>query len=125
MPQPFRTLHLAAYLASTGAILFLFHGEVFAAERTALVLAGDGCGTSQQAIVRALEHVDGVARVEADLLPEHLLIDHRAGAVTAEALAAYVNTLSATAGQCHAIVMRSCVTTGIEAHTTSTTLPTR
>ncbi|HKR79870.1 MAG TPA: hypothetical protein VJR69_09240 [Nitrospira sp.] len=116
--------HLAACLACTGAILFLLHGEVFAAERTALALAGDGCRPSQQAIVQALEHFDGVARVEADLLPDHLLIDHRTGAVTGEALAAYINTLSGTTGQCHAVVMRSCISAGIEAHTTDT-LPSR
>lgn len=116
--------HLAARLAWTGAILLLLHGNVFAAERTALALAGDGCRPSQQAIVQALEHFDGVARVEADLLPDHLLIDHGAGAVTGEALAAYINTLSVTAGQCRAIVMRSCITTGIEARSTYT-LPSR
>ncbi len=119
-----RRPHLAASLAWAGGILVLFHGEVFAAERTALALAGDGCGPSQQAIVRALEHFVGVARVEADVIPDHLLIDHRAGAVTGEALAAYINALSGTAGHCHAIVMRSCITTGSEAHTTYT-LPSR
>ena len=113
--------HLAVCLAWTGAILFLFHGKIFAAERTALALAGEGCRPAQQAIVQALEHVDGVARVEADLLPDHLLIDHRAEAVTGEALAAYINAISGTAGQCRAFVMRSCITTAIEPHTTHTT----
>jgi hypothetical protein len=33
-------------------------------------------------------------------------------------LAAFINTLTGTGGECHAIVMRSCITAGIQAYPT-------
>jgi hypothetical protein len=106
---------LGACLAWAGAILFVCHGELLAAERTALALTGAGCGASRQAIIHGLEQLDGVARVEANLIPDHLLIDHRAGAVTGEALAAFFGMLTKAGGPCRAAVMRSCITAGTEA----------
>ena len=109
--QPLR----ATCLVWIGAALILCDGEVYSAERTALTLAGAGCSPSRQAIIQALEQFDGVARVEADLIPDHLLIDHRDGTVTGDALAAVIDSLRETGGECHAVVMRSCITAGTEA----------
>jgi hypothetical protein len=92
------------------------------AERTALALSGGDCRASQGTIIQALKQFEGVAGVKADLIPDHLLIDHAAGAVTGDALAALINTLTETGGQCHAIVMRSCITAGTPTFSPSTPL---
>ena len=62
-------------------------------------------------------------RVEGDLIPDHLLIDHRPGAAMGEALAAVIETVAEKGGECHAVVMRSCITAGIEGRATSTSSP--
>ena len=62
--------------------------EVFALERTALALNGSGCRESRGAIIEALEHLNGVAGVETDLIPDHVLIDHDGPTVNEDRLAA-------------------------------------
>ena len=74
------------------------------AERTALALSGGDCRASQGTIIQALKQFEGVAGVKADLIPDHLLIDHAAGAVTGDALAALINTLTAVSRNRDAIV---------------------
>jgi hypothetical protein len=82
-------------------------------ERAALLLTGAGCRPSQQAIVEAFMGLDGIARVETDVIPDHVLIDYDGGRLKGEALADIVNELSA-ADDCRAAVMQSCITAGIE-----------
>ena len=82
--------------------------EAFALERTALALSGDGCRTSQQAMIDALEHLDGVAQVMADVMPDHLLVDHDDRRRTGDELARLVNQLAPPS--CRAALMQSCIT---------------
>ena len=61
-------------------------------------------------MVEALQRLEGVVKVEADLIPDHLLIDHDGRHLTEEQLAGFVNALAAAHGRCRAAVMRSCIT---------------
>jgi hypothetical protein len=103
---------LVACLASL--CLILWGDEVLALERAALALDGPGCEASQLTVIEALKHLDGVELVETDLIPDHLLIDHDGRHVTGKALADFVNALTAAGGRCRAVVMKSCITAGLE-----------
>jgi copper chaperone CopZ len=90
--------------------LGLYGQEVFAFQRAALALTGSSCRESQPAIIDALIHLDGVARVETDVIPDHVLIDHDGRRLNEDQLAEIINTLHDLGGRCHAVLMRSCIT---------------
>jgi copper chaperone CopZ len=87
-------------------------GEAYPFERSALALTGSDCRESYPAIIGALKDLDGVARVEAGLVPDHVLVDHDGRRFTGDQLAGIVNAVREVRGVCHAAVMRSCITTG-------------
>jgi hypothetical protein len=91
--------------------------EAFPVERAALALAGSDCQLSRAAIVESLEHLEGVAKVEADVIPDHLLIDHDGLRRTGEELGSFLNGLSDLQGRCRATVMESCITAGVGTRT--------
>lgn len=84
--------------------------EAAAGERVALALSGPDCDGSRQAMTQALERYEGVFKVESDVIPDHLLIDHDRGVRTGEELARFVNGLATISGRCRAAVMQSCIT---------------
>ena len=63
-------------------------------------------------MTEALEKHEGIARVEADAIPNHVLIDHDGRHSTEEELAAFLNRLTVAHGVCRAAVMKSCITAG-------------
>lgn len=63
--------------------------------------------------------LDGIARVETDVIPDHVLIDYDGSRLKEKALADIVNELSAPHGRCRAAVMESCITAGVEGHVAS------
>lgn len=86
--------------------------EALSLERAALMLSGSGCRMSQQAIVEALERLEGVVQVKADVIPDHLMIDHDGSHYTGEELAGLLNELATPDGPCRAAIMKSCITAG-------------
>jgi hypothetical protein len=76
----------------------LWSSEAFAQERAALALSGPDCRLSHQAIIEMLERLEGVTRVEAETIPDHLLVDHDGLRRTGESLAGFVNGLAALQG---------------------------
>ena len=90
----------------------LSSNEAFALERAALALSGPDCRLSHRAIIERLERLEGITRVEAETIPDHLLVDHDGLHRTGEELAGFVNGLAALQGRCRAAVMQSCITTG-------------
>ncbi len=101
---------LAAWIISLWVVLS--SNEAFALERAALALSGPDCRLSNQAIIETLERLEGVTRVEAETIPDHLLVDHDGLHRTGEELAGFVNGLAALQGRCRAAVMQSCITAG-------------
>jgi copper chaperone CopZ len=99
---------LAAGMISL-SVVFWSNGA-FALERAALALSGSDCRLSHQDIIKNLERLDGVTRVEAETIPDHLLVDHDGLRRTGEELAGFVNGLAALQGRCRAAVMQSCIT---------------
>ena len=94
-------------------VCFVVEGsEVLALERTALALSGDGCRLSQQAMIEALEQLDGVAQVKADVMPDHLLVDHDDRHRTGDELVRLANRLATPS--CRATLMQSCITAEIK-----------
>ena len=93
-------------------LVVLWSNEGFALERAALTLSGPDCRLSHQGILETLERLEGVTRVEAETIPDHLLVDHDGLHRTGEELAAFVNGLAALQGRCRAAVMQSCITAG-------------
>ena len=63
--------------------------------------------------------LDGIARVETDVIPDHVLIDYDGSRLKKEALADIVNELSTPPGRCRAAVMESCITAGSEGQVAS------
>ena len=57
--------------------------------------------------------LDGIARVETNVIPDHVLIDYDGKRLNEETLADMVNELSTARGRCRAAVMQSCITAGI------------
>lgn len=94
-------------------VCVLAWSEAFALERAALALSGQDCDLAHEVIVETLERLDGVAKVEADLIPHHVLIDHD-GRRTGAALAEVINNLPGASGRCRAAVMQSCITAGVD-----------
>lgn len=103
---------LAAWMISLWVVLW--SNEAFALERAALALSGSDCRLSHQDIIDTLERLEGVTRVEAETIPDHLLVDHDGLRRTGEELAAFVNGLAALQGRCRAAVMQSCITARAE-----------
>lgn len=101
-------LRFGVCLISIG--LVMWSDGVWAFERTALALTGSRCRESQTAIIEALKHLDGVARVETGLIPDHVLVDHDGRGPKDEELAAAINALGGPEGHCQAVLMRSCIT---------------
>jgi hypothetical protein len=99
---------LAAWMISLWVVLW--SNEAYALERAALALSGPDCRLSHQAIIEMLERLEGVTRVEAETIPDHLLVDHDGLRRTGEELAGFVNGLAALQGRCRAAVMQSCIT---------------
>ncbi len=94
-------------------VCVLAWNKAFALERVALAMSGSDCHLSHQAIVEPLERLDGVAKVEVDVIPDHLLVDHDGLRRTGEELANFLNGLPALQGRCRAAVMQSCITAGM------------
>lgn len=84
----------------------------FALERATLAIIGQDCSQWHDAMVEALEQLDGIARAQADVIPNHLLVDHDSLQRTAEELAGFLNRLAVAQGDCRAVVMKSCITAG-------------
>ena len=101
---------LAAWTISLWVVLW--SNEAFALERAALALSGPDCRLSHHGILEPLERLEGVTRVEAETIPDHLLVDHDGLHRTGEELAGFVNGLAALQGRCRAAVMQSCITAG-------------
>jgi copper chaperone CopZ len=92
--------------------------QAFSFERTALALTGSNCRQSYAVIIGALERLEGVARVEAGLVPDHMLVDHDAQTLSQDQLAGIVNAVGELRGVCHVAVMQSCITAGrMDIHT--------
>jgi hypothetical protein len=89
----------------------LWSNEAYALERAALALSGPDCRLSHH-IIETLERLEGVTQVEAETIPDHLLVDHDGLHRTGEQLAGFVNGLAALQGRCRAAVMQSCITAG-------------
>ena len=89
----------------------LWSNEAYALERAALALSGPDCRLSHQAIIE-MERLEGITRVEAETIPDHLLVDHDGLRRTGEELAGFVNGLAGLQGRCRATVMQSCITAG-------------
>lgn len=49
----------------------------FALERATLAIIGQDCSQWHDAMVEALEQLDGIARAQADVIPNHLLVRPR------------------------------------------------
>lgn len=101
---------LAAWMISLW-VVFWSNGA-FALERVALTLSGSDCRLSHQDIIETLERLEGVTRVNAETIPDHLLVDHDGLRRSGEQLASFVNGLAALQGRCRAAVMQSCITAG-------------
>ena len=93
--------------------------DVLALDRAAITLSGSDCSLSQQAMINALEQLRGIVRVQADLIPNHLLVDHDGFHRTGEELADFLNQLNVRTGDCRAAVMQSCITAPAQ-HTSAT-----
>ena len=94
------------------ACFVVWGSETLALERTALTLSGDGCGVSQQAMIDALERVDGVVQVRADVMPDHLLVDHDERRRTGDELVHLIDKVAPPS--CRAALMQSCITAGFK-----------
>ena len=90
----------------------LWSNEAFALERAALALSGPDCRLSQQAIIETLERLEGCARVEAETIPNHVLVDHDGLHRTEKSWPASSTGLAPLQGRCRAAVMKSCITAG-------------
>jgi hypothetical protein len=84
--------------------------DAFALERAALTLSGANCSLSPQTMIQALEQLDGIVRVQTNMIPNHLLVDHDGLHRTAEELADFLNQQTVANHGCRATVMRSCIT---------------
>jgi hypothetical protein len=97
--------------------------EAFPVERIALFVSGSDCQLSQPAIIGPLERLEGVAKVEAEVIPDHLLVDHDGLRWTGEELAGFVNGLAGLHGRCRAAVMKSCITAGLGIRAVNAEIP--
>ena len=77
----------------------------FALERATLAIIGQDCSQWHGAMVEALEQLDGIARAQADVIPNHLLVDH-------DRIGRLPQRLAVAQGDCRAVVMKSCITAG-------------
>jgi hypothetical protein len=91
---------------------FPWCSQTFALERAALSLTGSDCQRSQPAIIESLQRLEGVAKVEGDMIPDHLLVDYDGRRRTGEELAGFLNGLADLHGRCRAAVMESCISAG-------------
>ncbi|CAE6772722.1 MAG: hypothetical protein H8K06_12365 [Nitrospira sp.] len=81
-------------------------------ERVALFLSGPDCSAQYQSIVAALTPISGVARVDPDSIPEHVLIDVSSGVVLPEELLAAARRALPSAVSCQVDIMKSCISAG-------------
>ncbi|HKT36461.1 MAG TPA: heavy-metal-associated domain-containing protein [Nitrospira sp.] len=102
----------AVWMVVIGVVLDC--SEAVALERATLMLSGSGCRHSQHRIIERLQGLEGVSKVEANAIPDHLLVDHDGVRRTGEELASVLNGFDALNGRCHAAVMQSCITAGFE-----------
>ncbi len=93
--------------------VFPWRGEAFALERAILSLTGSDCQWSQSAIIESLEHLEAVAKVEGNVIPDHLLVDHDGRHRTGDELADFLNELPHLHGRCRAAFMKSCISAGV------------
>jgi hypothetical protein len=93
--------------------VFPWRGEASALERAALSLTGWDCQRSQPAIIESLERLEGVAKVEGNVIPDHLLVDHDGRRRTGDELADFINGLLRLQGRCRAAFMKSCISAGV------------
>lgn len=82
-------------------------------ERIALILSGQDCPAQRDAIMARLARIEGITRVDLNILPDHVMIDRVHDRLTAEDLAALLNEVMAAHGQCRADVMKSCITADV------------
>jgi hypothetical protein len=90
-----------------------------AQDRVALMLSGPDCPSVRDRITAALQQQTGVVRVDADLMPDHVLIDSVRQEVTEETLAATAHAMIG-GRQCRAELMKSCITAEPSSHHTHT-----
>lgn len=81
-------------------------------ERVALVLSGSDCSAQRQSIVAALAQIPGVARVDPDSVPEHVLVDVSSGLVVPEELLAAARRALVGSLRCQVDIMKSCISAG-------------
>ena len=96
---------LSGYLASPAA-------AETSQERVALFLSGPDCSAQHQSIVAALTPMSGVARVDPDSVPEHVLVDVLSGVVVPEDLLAAARRAIPSAVSCQVEIMKSCISAG-------------
>src|SRR5262245_37067965 len=105
----FVRLGRATCITSVGVLLSTT--EALPLERAVLALSGPSCRVSQQAIIQAIEGLEGVAQVNTDMIPDHVLIDHDGLHRTEEEWAGLLNNeLTGKRGGCRAAVMKTCIT---------------
>ncbi len=91
--------------------LWLLAGRVEAgAHRIALSVNGEACDRQRAAIETVLRQLPGVRAVDVRSVPGHILVDVEEGRITADAVAAAANGLTAQGGSCTAQEMKSCIT---------------
>lgn len=86
-------------------------------DRVALMLNGPDCSSVRNTLTTALQQQPGVLHVDADLMPDHVLIDIARSELTEETLAARANT-AIGGSQCRAEIMKSCITAEPSSHHT-------
>ena len=107
--------HVALIACVLSVCVILPARNAFALERATIALSGPDCSQWHQAMTEALEQLEGIAQVQADAIPNHVLIDHDGRHRTQEELAALLNQLIIAHGGCRAAVMKSCITAGSSA----------
>jgi hypothetical protein len=96
-----------------GLLTAVWSTPVDAADRReALMLQGTGCWADRDSIRQTLLELSGVNAVDAESVPDYLLIDVVAGMVASEELMEAVNRLYAGEGTCRAEPMQSCISPG-------------
>lgn len=86
--------------------------EPRANHRVALRLSGENCSVYHEAITQKLHQIPGVARVDLQLIEDHILIDRVQDQRTAEDFQDIVNSVIPSEVSCRAETMESCISAG-------------
>ena len=85
------------------------YAEPRANHRVALMLSGQDCSAHHEAIAQKLYQIPGVARVNMNLIADHVLIDRVQDHRTAEDFQTIVNDVIPQNANCRAEIMESCI----------------